>query len=364
MRSAVALVVFLAGCEPDYTPVLKDDPEFTDGDEDGFTPDEGDCDDEAPDVYPGAKEHCDGIDNDCDDFPDDGTVCSVVDKFPQRGELDVLFVVDNSLSMPSEQLALRNAVTAFVPDLFESGEIRLDTHLGVITTDMDDPGQAGRLNLVDEARFASSAMSVDQAIEWAEQALVVGTSGSASPEARSAIFAALFDHGEGENANFSRENARLLVVVVSDADDATTDPSVSDFLEGMEVAKSDTGFEFHAIVVEAPCDGGVVGDAHIELAEAANGTVQDICEHGDYAGFLNGLAQGAVNESLQVRFELEHVPAGPLMVEKIKPNGDVDEDSPLVSGEDYEYAEASRAIILDRPHPAGWVLRVSYMREP
>lgn len=44
----------------------------TDADGDGYTIDEGDCNDNDPDVYPGAKEVADGKDNDCDGTVDEG----------------------------------------------------------------------------------------------------------------------------------------------------------------------------------------------------------------------------------------------------------------------------------------------------
>jgi hypothetical protein len=43
-----------------------------DHDQDGFTPSQGDCDDGDPERHPRAHETCDGVDNDCDGFPDDG----------------------------------------------------------------------------------------------------------------------------------------------------------------------------------------------------------------------------------------------------------------------------------------------------
>jgi len=46
-----------------------------DKDEDGWTVEQGDCNDENSAIYPGAQEICDGVDNDCDGTTDEG--CAV-----------------------------------------------------------------------------------------------------------------------------------------------------------------------------------------------------------------------------------------------------------------------------------------------
>jgi uncharacterized protein (TIGR03382 family) len=60
-----------------------------DVDEDGYSIDEGDCDDGDPDINPGVKEICDDeIDNDCDvaiDFEDpECTACGACSASPFR----------------------------------------------------------------------------------------------------------------------------------------------------------------------------------------------------------------------------------------------------------------------------------------
>ncbi len=55
----------------DDTPPEPTDPNRQDDDLDGYTEEEGDCDDDDAGVRPGLPDGCDGIDNDCDDEVDE-----------------------------------------------------------------------------------------------------------------------------------------------------------------------------------------------------------------------------------------------------------------------------------------------------
>ena len=61
-----------------------DDTSAADGDGDGVSVDQ-DCDDEDPTAFPGATEHCDGVDNNCDGQIDEGLLVTMYQDFDGDG---------------------------------------------------------------------------------------------------------------------------------------------------------------------------------------------------------------------------------------------------------------------------------------
>ncbi len=127
------------------------------------------------------------------------------------GSVDVLWVIDNSGSMSDALDTVGENFEAFIGPFLE---MELDFHLGVVTTDMDNPNQSGQLinGYVDASSSDPEGIFLD--------AVDQGDSGSGSERGFDAIYAALTDPLlSSTNAGFYREDAALATIIVSDEDD-------------------------------------------------------------------------------------------------------------------------------------------------
>ena len=76
-RSLLTICLLGVGCWMNDASYIERRTHFVDQDGDGYTVNDGDCDDGEPMVHPGADEICDGIDNNCD---------GLLDEEPELGE--------------------------------------------------------------------------------------------------------------------------------------------------------------------------------------------------------------------------------------------------------------------------------------
>ena len=231
------------------------------------------------------------------------------DEFVQTSgqTVDVLFVVDNSGSMSDEQNNLRDNFGDFIvgAQMFAN-----DYQLGIVTTDMENENQAGRLR--GNPRIMRRGGNIEQQFQ---DTVRVGTNGSGSEKGLGAAEAALseplaFDtmvacNGDGDcaapdrcvagmcggfNRGFVREEAALEVVFVSDEDDYSTAPLnyYVDFLKNIKGFRNEGRFHAHAIVGSVngqarACDTNDgqadAGRKYVDVAQRTNGGVYSICDN-------------------------------------------------------------------------------------
>lgn len=132
---------------------------------------------------------------------------------PADVKVDVLWVVDNSGSMYEEQEALAENFSGFIGWAQTLG---VDYHIGVTSTDMEDPDHSGRLQgtirVIDPGTPNPAEVFGDN--------VRLGINGSPYEMGLAASHAALSPPlVTGYNADFLRDDAKLAVIYVSDEED-------------------------------------------------------------------------------------------------------------------------------------------------
>ncbi len=215
---------------------------------------------------------------------------------PQRdGEVDILWVLDNSGSMSEEHESLTTHAEAFTGTLSAA---ELEFRLALVST---DPADAGLLlaPVLDESSSALTETFV----------VAVTEAGIAGDREEEGFTAALAGADEARVPEFARSGADLQVVIYSDEDDASS-LEVADFLAELDGVRSGE-VTVNTIVGDAPagCASTVAaadaGLRYHEARERSGGVRESICTT-DMDAVLQRLGNAVIG--LNASFTLSELP--------------------------------------------------------
>ena len=236
----------------------------------------------------------------------------ILDIFVQDGtvDVDILFVIDNSGSMGSNQTNIKNNFDTFMNAFTAAG---VSYQVALITTDSAD--------------FVGDVITnttVDAVAEFNTQVDSIGTRGSAMEAGLWHAYESTTtgDASSGSSTGFFREHSRLVVVYVSDEPDHSTYRSSTmtpaDYSASLFSLKSSTALvAAHAIAGDHPggCSsngGAQFGDGYYDVVNDLGGTFMSICAE-DWSTTMDTLAResialsefplsgNAVQDTIQVR---------------------------------------------------------------
>ncbi|HCP46878.1 MAG TPA: hypothetical protein DIU15_12600, partial [Deltaproteobacteria bacterium] len=222
---------------------------------------------------------------------------------PVASSVDVLFVIDTSCSMADEQEALAANGPSFTSFFVDSN---IPLRIGVTSTNVDEEetdGLDGRL-AGDPTFLAGDQEDLEQA--FLELALMGIDQGHRFEKGLHAAWTALEELGDEVNEDFEREDANLVIIVVSDEPDfsesehetASAWTNWEDFSDWLDEHKGDDtahrtqlsavvgvgeeGFEDpegcnQDETGEDPAQGAQRGTGYLEAVEATGGFYQSIC---------------------------------------------------------------------------------------
>jgi hypothetical protein len=240
--------------------------------------------------------------------------------------VDILWVVDNSLSMADEQAQVAEKFGDFIISLEKS---ELDFHIGVVTTDLDHEDHRGKL-MSPEGEDVFLTTETEDYIGKFQERVQVGIDGADKEKGIDAAFNALSEPLVSSwNQGFLREEATLSVIYVSDENDCTDRGSLAAYESGLSCYEhSDELVSMYNLIddyaelktggarimvssVVGPdivenCEGSVPGDRYRTMTEAFGGIQGSICEE-DFSGIMNDL--GLQVSGMLYSFQLSYLAA-------------------------------------------------------
>ena len=204
------------------------------------------------------------------------------------GDVDILWVIDDSGSMADEQDALGRNFQSFI-DQFLTRNV--DFKMAITTTDGTSTrngkmvGDSGKLTRA--SAQGNKTAFIQNFTKWVK----VGVSGSGIEQGLKTSTSFFDRYG----ASFLRQDAYLVIVYLSDEEDQS-DKKVSEYIAKLQALKANKGKVKAYSIVTTKNYGNqweTLGKRYMEVSQATNGTVSDIKK--DFAPVLKDIGGSIVN---------------------------------------------------------------------
>lgn len=209
-------------------------------------------------------------------------------------QVDILFVIDNSGSMGSHQINLKNQIEHYANEILKITAI--DFHIAVLGSDS-----------LSGLKSPYLTRNTPNLLSLLKQNLLLGTSGSPTEKFFDPVY--LFLKSSLNNTTFLRKDAALNLIFITDTDDQSAEIDAAPFYNFLLNLKgSDTQIiTFAALVKNSFCKGELPADRIIRFKQfmaMSQGQTVNLCSN--YAQDLIALAKKVVRQSLV--FKLVEVP--------------------------------------------------------
>ncbi len=250
--------------------------------------------------------------------------------------VDVLWLVDNSCSMEPYQAALTASFDQFVEYFVDSG---LDYHIGVVSTDMDDPNHSGKLRQAAGQRWID--LDTSNPLQSFTLMAGMGASGSGYENGREALYTALELEKDGFNDGFLRDDEEggvHAIVISNEPDDSGPNPiNEADFAEYLNGLRPDADLVTVNSIVSF--SGARRGTQYLNYTALVGGAIHDI-DDPDWPSVLDDL--GVQAAGLKREYFLSQLPVQSTIEVKVELSNGI--TTLTFTQEQYTYSSARNSI--------------------
>lgn len=281
---------------------------------------------------------------------------TATDDFQQApsDQVDILWVIDNSVSMQNEQESVALGAEDFIANLEATN---MDFHLGVITTDVDRSNPTAGVLLGTPPVLTKDTATYADAFR---SRVAQGTRGSDQESGlEAAVMTISAPLADGPNDGFLRVGAMLSIIILSDENDCSDNGSlgaessgedcytrvseltpVTDLVRQLADVKAGDQVVLSGIVgpdIADACTASVPGRRYFTAIELLGGQQANICET-DYSEIMNALGQVATG-MLSI-FQLSHAATEESIKVTLTPAGGEAYEVPMSAENGWTYIAA------------------------